>query len=147
MKSTLRKELIKLAHDNPGEIRDALRPLLKRAASGRKMASDPHEQARILAEDQSGFFRELDKHLHALRKGFSEAEKQIKGLDRVGSGTIEAPAVLRANVWGPINDLANWATEVRSYTKTVLNQTNQRVAAQLGNQKKQAGPVVTNKSE
>jgi len=166
--STLRDDLIKLAHDNPGRIRNALLPILKKASSGdlpSKLkdalqkakaksrsdkpfdlgvfagvsfawqiaigktagSNDPHEQARTLIEDQRGFFRELDKHLADIRKGFQDAEKQLIGLDRVGSGTIEAPAVLKANIYHHIADMADWANQVRDYTKGILNKTNQRV--------------------
>jgi len=46
----LRKQLIRLAHENPGEVRDALLPLLREAAI-RERTQDPSKIAKLAMKD------------------------------------------------------------------------------------------------
>ena len=100
--SNLRSDLIKLAHDNPGEVQDALLPLLRKA-------SFPKEVGKSL---------DLARAAHQeWNKAVSSAYQEISFM-RGAPGQGEAAMVLRnlvvkgdRNMQGFVKNLERWARD------------------------------------
>lgn len=86
---SLYTDLYKAAKADP-QLQAQVAPLLQKHAR-----TDPSEEARKMIEGYDFLSKRLDAHRKGILGEFADAERQVKALDRFGSGTISAPGLLK----------------------------------------------------
>jgi hypothetical protein len=101
----------------PSAAKVALRHLEE---SDKVAVKDPAVEARDLIDNGYVPVGWVQDQAAKLKKGFDQASREAKNLDRLGSGTIEAPTLLKAHVLGPTEELVKLAERIRDHVQDVL---------------------------
>ena len=92
----------------------------------KQAAKDPADVARDLIDSWSFARNMLSLHMKNLDKAFKSAQQNLKGLDRFGSGAIEAPTFL-ADLYPKVKSLSEFAADMQDQCQQVLRSNGKRV--------------------
>lgn len=87
-------------------------------------SKDPADQARTLIDTHANLDKMLQAKIDAVKAGFEHAKKSAKGLDKVGSGTIEAPTLLNGKPLAAAKALHKFAGQVVDQIEEVIREAN-----------------------
>jgi len=95
--------------------------IAERVARSMESAADPYDAVYdAIMQDSDGIVTLFERDVKALEDALREAKKQIAGLDRLGSGRISAPDIMRAIVMPAVKQLAEDGKRVHKQAEDMV---------------------------
>lgn len=95
--------------------------IAERVARSVGAAADPYDAVYdAIMQGGDGMVAMLEKDVKGIEDALREAKKQIAGLDRMGSGAISAPDIMRALMLSPLEKLRDDVTRVLKQAEDMI---------------------------